>query len=141
MAVADLMDVAESDKSGRGRWQVLTLSTIAFTLLFSVWLMLGVLNIPMQKSLGLSDSQVDWLIAAAILAGALPRMMFGIWADRFGGRVVFLGLLLFCAVPTYLLRPVDDLPGVARVRPPVRGRRERVHRRDLVELRLVPAQP
>ena len=31
-----------------GRWRVLTLSTIAFTLLFSVWLMLGVLNIPIK---------------------------------------------------------------------------------------------
>ena len=64
------MGVAESEKSDTGRWRVLTLSTIAFTMLFGVWLMLGVLNIPMKKSLGLSDGQVEWLIAAAILAGA-----------------------------------------------------------------------
>ncbi len=92
------------------RWQVLTLSTIAFTLLFGVWLMLGVLNIPMKKSLGLTDSQVEWLIAAAILAGSLPRMIFGIWADRYGGRAVYLWLLLFCAIPTYLFSRATTYP-------------------------------
>ena len=104
------MGVDANGRPERGRWQVLTLSTIAFTLLFSVWLMLGVLNIPIKKSLGLTDGQVEWLIAAAILAGALPRMIFGIWADRFGGRLVFIGLLLFCAIPTYLLSRATTYP-------------------------------
>ena len=75
------MDDAPEDQPSASSWRVLTVSTIAFTLLFSVWLMLGVLNIPMKKALNLSDRQVEWLIAAAILAGALPRMLFGIWAD------------------------------------------------------------
>ena len=106
------MRIAEREKPSPERWNVLALSTIAFTLLFSVWLMLGVLNIPMKKSLGLSDGQVEWLIAAAILAGALPRMAFGIWADRFGGRKVYIGLLLFCAIPTYLLSRATTYPEV-----------------------------
>ena len=36
------------------------------------------------------------------LFGALLRLNFGIWADRHGGKIVFILLLLFCAVPTYL---------------------------------------
>ena len=104
------MDDAPEDQPSASSWRVLTISTIAFTLLFSVWLMLGVLNIPMKKALNLSDRQVEWLIAAAILAGALPRMLFGIWADRFGGRVVYIALLLFCAVPTYLLSRATTYP-------------------------------
>ena len=64
-----------------GRWVVLALSTIAFTLLFNVWLMLGVLAPKIKESLGLSATRVEWLIATAILSGALPRLNFGIWAD------------------------------------------------------------
>jgi NNP family nitrate/nitrite transporter-like MFS transporter len=86
----------------RARRRVLVLATVAFTLLFNVWLMLGVLAIPIRKSLGLSDAELEWLIAAAILSGALLRLNFGIWADRYGGRNVFVLLLLFTAIPTYL---------------------------------------
>lgn len=70
--------------------------------MFNVWLMLGVLGIPIRKALELSDSQLEWLIAVAILSGALLRLNFGIWADRFGGRNTFVFLLLVAAIPTYL---------------------------------------
>ena len=83
---------------------------------------------------------MEWLIAAAILAGALPRMMFGIWADRFGGRKVYLGLLLFCAIPTYLFSRATTYPRVPRLRPAVRAGGELVHGGDLLELGLVPAR-
>jgi NNP family nitrate/nitrite transporter-like MFS transporter len=70
--------------------------------MFNVWLMLGVLGIPIRNELKLTDSQFEWLIAAAILSGALLRLNFGIWADRYGGRIVMIVLLLVCAVPTYV---------------------------------------
>ena len=69
------------------RTRVLWLSTAAFTLMFNVWLMLGVLGISLRRELGLSDAQLEWLMAASILAGALLRLNFGIWADRFGGQI------------------------------------------------------
>jgi len=84
------------------RQRVLWLSTAAFTLLFNVWLMMGVLGISIRKDLGLSDSQLEWLIAAAILSGAVLRLNFGIWADAYGGRRVMGLLLLGSAIPTYL---------------------------------------
>jgi NNP family nitrate/nitrite transporter-like MFS transporter len=104
-----VLEVAPENQSP-DRWRVLTLSSIAFTLMFAAWLMLGVLGLPIRKSMGLSDAQFDWLLAAAILAGALPRLMFGIWADAFGGRTVYLALLLFCAVPAYLLSHATSYP-------------------------------
>jgi NNP family nitrate/nitrite transporter-like MFS transporter len=82
--------------------RVLWLSTFAFTLMFNVWLMMGVLGISVRRELGLSDSQLEWLIAVAILSGALFRLNFGIWADAYGGRTVTGLLLLAVAVPTYL---------------------------------------
>jgi NNP family nitrate/nitrite transporter-like MFS transporter len=82
--------------------RVLWLSTAAFTLMFSVWMMLGVLGISIRRELGLTDSQLEWLIAVAILSGAIFRLNFGIWADSFGGRRVTGWLLFAAAVPTYL---------------------------------------
>lgn len=92
----------------RARRRVLVLSTVAFTLLFNVWLMLGVLAVPLRSALGLRDAQLEWLISTAIFSGALLRLNFGIWADRFGGRNVFVALLLVTAVPTYLFSRADS---------------------------------
>jgi NNP family nitrate/nitrite transporter-like MFS transporter len=78
------------------------ISTIAFTVMFNVWLMLGVLGIPIRNELRLTDAQLEWLIAAAILSGSLLRLNFGIWADRYGGRRTMIFLLLLSALPTYL---------------------------------------
>jgi NNP family nitrate/nitrite transporter-like MFS transporter len=82
--------------------RVLWLSTAAFTLLFNVWMMFGVLGIPIRKELGLTDAQLEWLIAVAILSGSLFRLNFGIWADVYGGRRIMSMLLVGVAVPTYL---------------------------------------
>ena len=85
------------------RTRVLVTSTTAFTLLFAVWLMFGVLGIPIRDEFGLSDVQLSWLSAAAILNGALWRLPAGILADRYGGRRVLLVMLLATAVPTFLV--------------------------------------
>jgi NNP family nitrate/nitrite transporter-like MFS transporter len=84
------------------RLRVMWISTIAFTLMFNVWLMLGVLGIPIRNELRLTDSQFEWLIATAILSGSLLRLNFGIWADRYGGRNTMIVLLLLSAIPTYI---------------------------------------
>jgi NNP family nitrate/nitrite transporter-like MFS transporter len=83
------------------RRRVLVLSTVAFTLQFAVWLMFGVLGVSIQKELSLSDIQLAWLGAAAVLAGALPRLNFGIWTDIYGGRKMMTLLLLLAVIPTY----------------------------------------
>jgi NNP family nitrate/nitrite transporter-like MFS transporter len=87
--------------------RVLILSTVAFTLLFAVWLMLGVLIVPMQKVLDLTKIQVTWLTAIAILSGSIFRLPFGMAADRFGGKKVLTWLLLVSAVPCYLMSTVQ----------------------------------
>ncbi len=86
-----------------GRYRVLVTSTIAFTLLFAVWLQFGILGLPIQKEFGLSDTAFYWLTALPVLNGAIWRLWTGILADRWGGRLVMTGLLLLAAIPTYLL--------------------------------------
>ncbi len=85
------------------RFRVLSVSTIAFTLMFAVWMMFGVLGVPIQKELRLNDIQLGWLGAAAVLSGSLPRLAFGVWTDLYGGRRMMTLLLLGVAVPTFLV--------------------------------------
>ncbi|MBA3710425.1 MAG: MFS transporter, partial [Planctomycetes bacterium] len=90
-----------AEAAGAGR--VLLLSTAAFTLLFAVWLMFGVLGIPIRKEFALTPVQFGWLTAAAILSGALLRLPLGILTDRVGGRSAMTVLLLITAVPCALV--------------------------------------
>ncbi len=83
--------------------RVLSLSTFAFTLMFAVWLMFGVLGIPIQKEFGLSDSQLAWLSSVAILNGSIWRLFLGVLTDRIGGKRVTIVMLLVTSVPAYLL--------------------------------------
>jgi NNP family nitrate/nitrite transporter-like MFS transporter len=87
----------------RARLEVLTLSTLGFTLMFAVWLMFGVLGIPIRKEFGLSDMQLSWLSAMAILNGSIWRLVAGILADRYGGKVVFTTMLFLTTIPAYLV--------------------------------------
>lgn len=87
----------------KARAEVLTLSTLGFTLMFAVWLMFGVLGIPIRKEFGLSDVQLSWLSAVAILNGSIWRLAAGILADRYGGKVVFTTMLFATSIPAFLV--------------------------------------
>ena len=47
----------------------------------------------------LSASQTALLVAVPVLLGALARLPMGLLTDRYKGRAVFTGLLVFAAVP------------------------------------------
>lgn len=94
-----------SQRNGSGR--VLALSTFAFTLMFAVWLMFGVLGIPIQKEFGISDSQLAWLSSVAILNGSIWRLLLGVLADRIGGKKVTVSMLFITSIPAYLLAHMD----------------------------------
>jgi len=71
--------------------------------MFAVWLMFGVLGIPIQKEFGLSDSQLAWLSSVAILNGSIWRLFLGVLTDRIGGKRVTIVMLLVTSIPAYLL--------------------------------------
>lgn len=101
--VQDIDHTPLSDTAVPGRGRVLTIATVSFTLMFAVWLMFGVLGIPIRDEFGLSDVQLSWITAVAVLNGAIWRLPAGIVADRLGGRRVLAAMLLFTAVPAYLV--------------------------------------
>jgi NNP family nitrate/nitrite transporter-like MFS transporter len=105
------MEMRDSNNASAGN-RVLLLSTVAFTLLFAVWLMLGVLGVPIKAELHLSAVQFAWLTAIAVLSGSLFRLPVGILADKLGGRVVMTALLLLSALPCYLMARVHSYSGL-----------------------------
>lgn len=92
----------EGEPAGPRR-RVLWLSTTAFTLLFAVWLMFGLLAVKFKNEFGLTDGHLYTLTLTAILSGSLLRFNFGVWADRFGGRKVMTLLLLLPVIPAALV--------------------------------------
>ncbi len=81
---------------------VLAVSTWAFVVCFAVWLMFGVIGIPIRRELSLNALEFGLLTSTPVLTGALFRLPLGIWTDQFGGRIVMFLLLLFCAAPIWL---------------------------------------
>jgi NNP family nitrate/nitrite transporter-like MFS transporter len=83
-------------------YAVLFASTFAFMVCFAVWMMFGVIGIPLKETLGLNNTQFGLLASTPVLLGAAMRLPLGIWTDRFGGRIVMTVLLLVAAVPVWL---------------------------------------
>ncbi len=86
----------------RKAWSVLIVSTLAFTVCFMVWMMFGVIGIPIRKQLGLNATEFGLLTAMPVLTGSLVRVPLGIWTDRYGGRIV-MTLLMIATVPAIWL--------------------------------------
>lgn len=84
-------------------WRVLGVSTFAFVVCFAVWMVFGVIGIPIRGELGLNATEFGLLTATPVLSGAALRLPLGIWTDRFGGRVVMTTLLLACVIPVWLV--------------------------------------
>jgi len=95
--------------SNRKSIVVLAVSTWAFVVCFAVWLMFGVIGIPIRKELGLTGFEFGLLTSTPVLTGALFRLPLGIWTDRFGGRVVMVLLLVSCAVPVWFASYANQL--------------------------------
>ena len=82
----------------RQAWSVLIVSTWAFTVCFMVWMMFGVIGIPIRQTLNLNATEFGLLMATPVLTGSLVRVPLGIWTDRYGGRRV-MALLMAATVP------------------------------------------
>lgn len=82
---------------------VVTLSTLAFTVCFAIWMMFAVIGIPIKKMLDLNETQFGLLAATPVLTGSLVRLPLGMWTDKFGGRIVFFLLMLSTVLPIWLI--------------------------------------
>jgi NNP family nitrate/nitrite transporter-like MFS transporter len=86
-----------------GSRRQLALATMAFTVTFYGWALLGPLGPDLQDDLGLSDSQLSIAVAVPVLLGSVMRIPMGVLAERFGGRRVFMWLLAYSILPLVAL--------------------------------------
>ena len=87
------LPAGDSPQRTRQAWSVLIVSTLSFTVCFMVWMMFGVIGIPIKKMLDLNATQFGLLMSMPVLTGSLSRVPLGIWTDRFGGRVVMAAVM------------------------------------------------
>ncbi len=89
---------------------VLTMNTLAFSICFAAWLCYSVLiaYLVTTGEFQWNAGQIGTLIAIPILTGSLLRFPIGIFTDRFGGRSVYVALMLLSAIPMYLVSSAQN---------------------------------
>ena len=83
--------------------RAVTISTIAFTVCFAVWTIFSIIGVQIKAQLGLSDTEFGLLVGTPILTGSLIRLILGIWSDQYGGRIVYVAVMVAAAIATWLL--------------------------------------
>lgn len=99
-----------SAPSPPGAKAALTLSTLAFMAAFAVWTIFSIIGVKIKQDLGLTDAEFGLLAGTPILTGSLTRVALGIFADKFGGRIVNLIVMLLAAASTVALSYAHTYP-------------------------------
>ncbi|MCC7301781.1 MAG: NarK/NasA family nitrate transporter [Bacteroidia bacterium] len=94
----------ETEVTGKAH-RMLFLNTLAFTLCFAVWMFNGVMvTFLVDKGIfSWGPIEIGWLLGIPVLTGSIFRLPVGILTDKFGGKWVFIGTLLICALPMFLM--------------------------------------
>ena len=64
-------NMASELSSSKKAWSVLIVSTLAFTVCFMVWMMFGVIGIPIKKMLSLNATEFGLLMSMPVLTLSL----------------------------------------------------------------------
>jgi NNP family nitrate/nitrite transporter-like MFS transporter len=81
----------------------LAMSTVAFGACFAVWTIFSIIGVQLKDDLGLNNTQFGIMVATPILTGSVSRIFLGIWADQYGGRIVYVAVMIAAALATFLL--------------------------------------
>jgi MFS transporter, NNP family, nitrate/nitrite transporter len=90
-----------TDVDHRPNWRALILATLSFAVSFAAWGLIGGLAPVFTDLYHLSASQTALLVAVPVLLGSLARLPMGMLTDRFGGRLMFTGLLAVSAFASW----------------------------------------
>ena len=101
---------SQTAKARSGSTAALLLSTAAFTAAFAVWTIFSIVGLKIKRDLGLTDAEFGLLVGTPILTGSLTRVLLGVFADRFGGRIVNLIVMLLAAASTVALSYAHTYP-------------------------------
>lgn len=83
-----------------GANRILFLNTLAFLVCFAAWTVYGVLAVYLTDHglLKMDKAQMGWLLGVPILTGSVLRLPVGLLTDRFGGKPVFIAIMLLTAL-------------------------------------------
>ncbi|MGE0153507.1 MAG: nitrate/nitrite transporter [Reyranellaceae bacterium] len=101
MSATDAPETGSRETGGAQR--ALWFSTFAFTVCFAVWTIFSIIGLQIKQQLGLNDTQFGLLVGTPILTGSLVRLVLGVWTDQYGGRLMFVPVMLSSALATWLL--------------------------------------
>jgi NNP family nitrate/nitrite transporter-like MFS transporter len=88
----------------------LALGTAAMTVSFAAWGLISAFAPRFREVLHLSATETALLVAVPVLLGSLARILMGILTDVFGGRVIFSVLMIFTAIPVFLIPGAQSYP-------------------------------
>ena len=90
--------------------KALFLNTLAFTVCFAAWMINGVLVtfLASNQVYDWGPVEIGWLMGIPVLTGSIFRLPAGMLTDKYGGKPVYGILLLFCALPMFLLSYADS---------------------------------
>lgn len=86
----------------------LIMGTLAMAGCFMAWSSFAPLAAQIQETLGLSMSQRTLLLATPVLLGSIMRIPVGILSDRYGGKKVYIALMIFVLIPLFLVPRVHS---------------------------------
>lgn len=92
----------------RGARLQLALGTGAFALCFAVFGTMSAMMPILSKQMHLTSVQKSIAVALPVLLGSLGRIPLGMLTDRFGGRIVFSGVMFLSIIPAFLMGTVTD---------------------------------
>lgn len=101
-----MIDVPSRPDDGSRR--ALILALVSFLACFYVWSLFGPLGPKIQHDLKITEVQLSWIVAIPVVLGSVLRIPMGLLTDRWGGRVMFAGLMLYTAVPALLIAFFHD---------------------------------
>lgn len=101
------MTSEEAQTSNRFQaYLALTLTTVAMIVCFMSWSNFAPLAGDFAKMFGLSVSQRTLLLATPVLLGSVMRIPVGILSDKYGGKKVYLILMIFILIPLFMITKV-----------------------------------
>jgi MFS transporter, NNP family, nitrate/nitrite transporter len=91
---------------------VLVVTTLGYIGCFAVWTIFAIIGVEIQRQFSLSDTEFGLVGGAPFLSGSLMRVVLGVWADRHGGRRLFLGVMIMAAVATWFVADAITFPTI-----------------------------
>jgi len=97
-------------ESERLRGRILAVTTASYTGCFAVWTIFAIIGVEIQREYDLSDTEFGLLVGIPFLSGSVMRVVLGVLADRYGGRRLFIGVMILAAIATWFVADAATFP-------------------------------